>query len=231
MSTTPNLYPCSRCNNSPEPRINATSRLWSIACTCGNASTEQDEITQAAHVWNHHNYLPDCWMLTHSAQVTQLIDPTPEMINPDDIAHALSNLCRFNGHTNQFYSVAQHSVLVSQNVPQVHALAGLLHDATEAYLSDVISPVKPYPLNYQAIEDRLWHVIAERFDLSPTLPQTVKLADLRALAAEKRDVMPQHDKPWPTLNGITPFAEPINPLPPTLAKQQWTDRFQELTNA
>ena len=77
------------------------------------------------------------WMQTHSGIQFWPLDPRPEDILIEDIAHALSNQCRFAGHCCFHYSVAQHSVLVSENVPAQDAMWGLLHDAGEAYLVDL----------------------------------------------------------------------------------------------
>lgn len=82
------------------------------------------------------------WMLTHSARKMDLAAPAGYAVHTSDISHALGNLCRFGGHTRRFYSVAQHSVLVATLLPDELKLAGLLHDAAEAYLGDVIQPLK-----------------------------------------------------------------------------------------
>lgn len=146
----------------------------------------------------------------------------------DDIAHALSHLCRFTGHTREFYSVAQHSYHVSQIVPTQHALAGLLHDATEAYLGDVSSPLKKLLPAYQAIERIFEAQILESFGLAPTLPPEVKQADAVMLATERRDLMPAGAMVF------TPHAEPdrrmvIRAWQPGVAKAMFLRRFKELT--
>lgn len=99
--------------------------------------------------------------------------PTPEMVAIDDIAHALSMICHFAGHTSQFFSVAQHSVLVSLAAKQLgHSRAmrqwGLLHDAAEAYVGDMTRPLKYLLPDYKILERRAMTVIANRFQL-PTL--------------------------------------------------------------
>ena len=94
------------------------------------------------------------------------VAPRAEDIEILDVAHALSMLCRYTGHTKQFYSVAQHSVLVSRIVPPQDAAWGLLHDASEAYLCDVARPIKPYRL----LEQRLMVQVAGRFDLTYAEP-------------------------------------------------------------
>jgi flavin-dependent thymidylate synthase len=101
------------------------------------------------------------WMQTYSGGRFYPGDPRIEQIELTDIARALSRICRYAGHCEQFYSVAQHSVYVSGMVPPEHALCALMHDATEAYLVDIPRPLKRMLAGYTVLEDRLWRVIAE----------------------------------------------------------------------
>lgn len=82
------------------------------------------------------------WIQTFSGRQFFPLEPRVEDVCIEDIAHGLSNLCRYAGHCECFYSVAQHCLLVSRVVPREHALRGLLHDASEAYLIDVPRPIK-----------------------------------------------------------------------------------------
>ena len=118
------------------------------------------------------------------------LDPRIEEVKLLDIAHALSNICRFTGHCNEFYSVAQHSVLVSQYVSEENALWGLLHDASEAYICDIARPVKKSleMKPYKEIEKRLMNVIAKTFNLSEDEPKEVKEIDTKMLRTEARDL-------------------------------------------
>lgn len=81
-------------------------------------------------------------ILTQSATQVDILKPQAKQIRIDDICHGLAFVCRFNGQTRHHYSVAQHSLIVADIVPQEHKLAGLLHDATEAYLADIARPIK-----------------------------------------------------------------------------------------
>lgn len=154
------------------------------------------------------------WIQTNSGKRLDVTDPEPDQIDIFDIAHALANTCRFGGHCRTFYSVAQHSVHVSYLVPEPLAVVALLHDAAEAYLTDVPSPFKELMPDYQRLEHRLWRAIAGKFGLPTELPEEVKHADLVALATERRDLLKRMPDRWPVLDGISPdpvMRKPVNP--------------------
>lgn len=132
---------------------------------------------------------------TRHGESVDLVTPDPTSINPADIAAALAAICRFSGHTRVFYSVAEHSLMVSRMVPRQWRLRALLHDATEAYLQDVPTPLKEMLPEYRVIEDRLWEAIAQRFGLpahDPEADAAIKLADKMALHVEMRDLFREH---------------------------------------
>lgn len=129
-------------------------------------------------------YTPDC-VRTQSGVYVNVINPTPDMIVIEDIAHSLSNLCRFGGHTKDFYSVAQHSILCADLVEgKEHKLAALLHDASEAYLIDVPSPLKKHLPDYRKIEDNMMKVIANKFKIKFPFDKKIKEADEKMLKTE-----------------------------------------------
>jgi hypothetical protein len=167
------------------------------------------------------------WIQTWTGRVFRPLDPAPASIDIHDIAHSLALQCRFNGHCRAFYSVAEHSVRVSHAVPTEHALWGLLHDATEAYLSDLPRPIKSQLPGYRAAEDRLMAALAAHFGLPWPMPAAVHAADNALLATEQRDLMVPAPAPW----GIpaAPLPERIEPLPWEAAERAFLDRFAELT--
>lgn len=168
-------------------------------------------------------------ILTAAGRYFDFLRPDQCQIGIEEIAHALSHICRFTGHVSQFYSVAQHSVLVSQMVPPEDALAGLLHDAAEAFIGDVSKPLKMLLPDYKAIEDRVEAAVLGAFGLPAQLPPSVKRADLQALATERRDLMPWHESRWECTEGLEPFDFKIKPLPSDFVRRQFLMRFGELT--
>jgi len=168
------------------------------------------------------------WIQTSSGRVFPILHPTADDVDIEDIAHALSNLCRFAGHTKEFYSVAQHSVLVSKHVPPEHALQALLHDAPEAYIVDLPRPLKHSGMvdGYKVVEDRVWAAVAEHFFLFEELDPSVKEADQRALFTEQRDLIGKQAKPW--IGQLEPYIAHIEPLSPKEAKSQFLARYKWL---
>jgi len=138
-----------------------------------------------------------------------LIDPfnmVASDININDIAHSLSMQCRYNGHVSKFYSVAEHSVLVSQMVPNEYKLWGLLHDATEAYVGDMVSPVKKRLESFRTLEDNIHKVVAERFNLSCNIPELVHTADKDLLQMELKWLETGCREPLHGITGLEPSA-------------------------
>lgn len=168
------------------------------------------------------------WILTRTGRRFDLLAPKADQVSTLDIAHALSQLCRFNGHTSRPYSVAQHSLLVASIVPAEHQLAALLHDATEAYVGDMTRPLKALLPDFSAIEHGIWLAICERFQLDPQLPECIHEADMVALATERRDLMPEHGESWPCLEGVTPAPWQLPEWTNTHACVQYHSKLLEL---
>ena len=150
-----------------------------------------------------------------------------------DIAHALAMNCRWTGHVKSFYSVAQHSEYVSKMVPAAHALAGLLHDASEAYMHDTPSPLK-WHLKQQGftafseLETRIDKHIFDQFKLPYPRAAEIKNADLRMLATEHRDLMLNgHEMEVKYLQ--KPYQFTIQPWSPEQAEQEFLERYRSLT--
>ena len=173
------------------------------------------------------------WMQTFTGRQFWAQDPEVDDIDIRDIAHSLACQPHFRGHTASFFSIAQHSVLVSRAVAPEFALWGLLHDAAEAYLGDIISPQKRQP-EFQFFhhwEARLLVVIAARYGLACPMPEEVIFADRQVLATEAHQLF-LHP---PIHNWADRLPEPlpihILPLSPVQAEWLFLQRFWELTGA
>jgi hypothetical protein len=175
--------------------------------------------------------------------VVDLAEPDPEQISIHDISFALSRICRFGGHISPalgLYSVAQHSVIVSRLCPPEMSLIGLLHDATEAYLGDLVTPLKNLLPAYRDLEIKWALAIGQRFGLGDALanlPAEVKHADRVAFMTERRDVLapliPDYPNPFAYFDRqvqegtLVPTSTRIIPLEsPFLAHKLFMDEFQ-----
>jgi hypothetical protein len=173
-------------------------------------------------------WLRGSWMQTYTGRQFFPLDPRPEDIDPLDIAHALSLICRYGGHTKRFYSVAEHCVLMADAVEPEFALWALLHDATEAYVGDMVRPLKHHMPEYRAVEDRLMAVIAERFGLSGSMPDAVKDADNRILLTERAALLSPPPIPWQQ-DGLEPLDVRVRAFGPELAEAKYALSLHLLT--
>lgn len=167
-------------------------------------------------------------IVTYTGKMFYPFDPKPEDVDIVDIAHALSNVCRFTGHTSEFYSVAQHAVLVSRYCSQKNALWGLLHDAAEAYICDMSQPVKQMPCMevYRIVEKKIMNAVIDRFQLWPDQPDEVTEIDGRLLQTEARD-LGLLSPAW-KYQILAPYETRIQPLDPKQAKALFMQRFVEV---
>jgi uncharacterized protein len=167
------------------------------------------------------------WTQTFTGKRFWPLDPRPEDICIEDIAHALGNICRYSGHCKPFYSVAEHSVILSHYVPKEFALWALLHDAEEAYLADIPRPIKHLIPGWHQIAERVQNAVCDKFGLPREMPEAVKIADHAILADEKAALMVDGPK-WS--NMIPPLGAHIYCFEPVIAGAVFLRRFQVLTN-
>ena len=154
---------------------------------------------------------PEPWLQSFTGRKVTPLDPKPEQLDVRDIAHALSNLCRYTGHVARFYSVAEHSVRVAMFLlegdpapvtpgmdPQRLACFGLMHDASEAYLQDIPRPLKIQPAFafYRAAEEKLQVMIYQAVGLTDPEPVEVKHADRVLLNTERLELLGPPPESW-----------------------------------
>lgn len=164
------------------------------------------------------------WMQTATGRQFWPLDPLASEVYIEDIATALSKLCRYGGHCRKFYSVAEHCVLMANAAPPSFALAALMHDASEAYLSDVIRPIKRHLPQYGEIEAALERVIAARFSLPWPMPAEVKALDERIIVDERDQAMAKPPVPWREHGA--PLGVTLQFWSPDEAERQFLDAFR-----
>jgi len=128
-------------------------------------------------------------------------NPDKSEVTIEDIATALSNVCRFSGHVHYFYSVAQHAVNASYIVDPVLAFDALMHDTAEAFTNDLPTPLKAAFPVFKELEVKIESAMAKRFGFAYPLPPAIKFADLQMLKMEKERIKRDHDH-WACLEGI-----------------------------
>ena len=180
---------------------------------------------------------PGPYLQTVSGRWVNPFDPDPDQLDVGDIARALANQCRFGGHCRVFYSVAQHSVIVSQLVEHAggdteDVFAALMHDAAEAYLGDMPHPLKhrsPLGAAFKAAEELLERAIRDRFRIKPDVPE-IKRAD-RALLATERRAFSAEIWHWPELDGVEPLDLELTAWSPDEAARAFAERYADLDAA
>jgi 5'-deoxynucleotidase YfbR-like HD superfamily hydrolase len=169
-------------------------------------------------------------ILLYNGDFFDFKDPYNHEYDIETIAHALSNLCRYTGHTKLFYSVAEHCVLVSYLTPEPFALEGLMHDASEAYCGDVASPLKKLLSEYNDIEEGVQKALFKYFNLRYPMPACVHEADKIAYVTERQSISNTgKDELWFT--DLVPEKIKVIGHSPEKARKLFMDRFEVLNNA
>ena len=170
------------------------------------------------------------WSQTYVGIKFDFLNPTIDMIDIQDIARGLSMLCRFSGQCKRFYSVAEHSYHASKLVTKENALFALLHDASEAYISDIVKPLKEQLTTYNIIEKRIQNVIFQKFQISDTRDVAeIKEIDYYLLHYEASKLLrtPSVDN-WIDTRCVLPFE--LKYFSPDGAEHMFLKRFNELYN-
>ena len=173
----------------------------------------------------------DAWIQTYTGKKFSLLDPQPEDICIEDIARALSMTCRFGGHVKKFYSVAEHSLEMVKLVPSPHGLHALLHDAGEAYIGDITSPVKSLINGISRVEDAALDAIESVFELNWQLSgkQQIHYWDMRLLLTERNQLMGPPPEPWYWEQDYKPLDIELECLAPEVAEERFLAMYKLLT--
>jgi len=163
------------------------------------------------------------------------LDPDSTPLSIQDIAAGLSRICRYTGQLaigeDDVYTVAQHSVLASENAEPGNEYEALMHDSFESVGNDMASPLKQLLLDYKEVESRGETSIARQYGLPHPMSPACKRIDLRMLATEKRDLMPgdMADDKWALIADIEPLPFKIKPWRPSESRRRFLNRYRFLT--
>lgn len=178
--------------------------------------------------------LDDHWIGLLSGAQFNYNRPEESEVTVDDLASALSNICRFSGHLPCFYSVAQHLVNTSRIVRPEFAFDALMHDTAEAFTNDLPTPLKWALPIFKELEVKIESAMAEKFGFNYPYPPEVKQADTEMLILEKLYVK-KDDHYWPNYDGIVVDhlvdKVDLKPWQPQRAKREFLERYEELLNA
>jgi hypothetical protein len=169
-------------------------------------------------------------IMTASGQYFDFENPETFDWNIEDIAQGLSNQCRFTGQVLAFYSTAQHSCHASDMAPEAHKFEALMHDAHEAVVGDMATPMKILCPDYRIVEDRAEAAMRARYDLPAKMSPEVKRIDLIMLGWEKDHLMPSTEghAQWGLLQGVPKIKGILTPWPAEHAKLEFMERFRRL---
>lgn len=160
-------------------------------------------------------------------------NPSGSEVTIEDIAAALSKVCRFSGHIHRFYSVAQHAVNTSRIVPDAHAYDALMHDTAEAFTNDLPTPLKFALPIFKELEVRIESAMADKFGFTYPLAEPVKYADSQMLSLEKERLKRDFTR-WSMLEGVetdsVAHLVDMSPMSPSRAEKLFLERYVELTN-
>lgn len=175
------------------------------------------------------------WMQTFSGQRFDVLNPQAKDVRIEDIAHGLAYTCRYGGASKRYYSVAEHCVIMSRYMPGArHLKQALLHDSAEAYIGDLIRPVKHQPelAIFRKIEAKIEVQVFKRFEIKPTAESSkaVKQTDNRILIDEITQLMadPQMYLSTPMFKGLKPLGVTLRCWEPSLAEHMFLSRFKDL---
>ncbi len=174
------------------------------------------------------------WIETYTGRTFYIQEPSPDYVCLKDIAHSLSNLCRYNGHCEKFYSVAEHSVHVAKFIeflkfPTTVVMAALLHDACEAYTGDFPSPIKWAIPELQTMEKKIQEAVHEHFNIGPQAYKNKVIDDIdkRIVQDERKALMTKSCLPW-AVDGYVPLNITVEAWVPEVAEKKFLEAFDTL---